>query len=96
MVTSLEYAKISLNQYIVFNYRPQGSCEGYVFTPVILFTGGGGLPQCILGYHPPPGRSHHPPPQEGSTPPPPGRKPREAAAADGTYPTGTHSCLEFS
>ena len=31
-------------------YRPQRSCEGYVFTPP---RGGGGLPQCILGYHPP-------------------------------------------
>ena len=95
MVTSLEYAKISVNQYIVFNYRPRRSCEGYVFTPVILFTGGG-LPQCMLGYHPP--GMEAPPPAPGSKHPP--RKeappPREAAAADGTYPTGMHSCLEFS
>ena len=25
-----------------------------IFTSVILFTGGGGLPQCMLGYQPPP------------------------------------------
>ena len=31
-------------------YRPQRSCEGYVFTPVCLSTRGG-LPQCMLGYH---------------------------------------------
>ena len=34
-------------------YRPQQSCEGYVFAPVRLSTGGGqGLPQCMLGYPP--------------------------------------------
>ena len=80
MVTSLEYAKISVNQYIVFNYRPQGSCEGYVFTPVILFTGGSASVHAGI-----------PPPRKEAPPPP-----REAAAADGTYPTGMHSCLEFS
>ena len=46
-------------------YRPQRSCEGYVFTPICLSTGGGGLPQCMLGYHPlgagtPPGPGTHP------------------------------------
>ena len=39
-------------------YRPQRSCEGYVFTPVCL-------PQCMVGYHP---RTRHPPEQA----PPPG------------------------
>ena len=50
-------------------YRPQRSCEGYVFTPVWLSAGGGGggLPQCMLGYH------HHPlleqaPPREQAPP----------------------------
>ena len=33
----------------LFYYRPQQSCEGYVFTGVCLSTGWG-LPQCILGY----------------------------------------------
>ena len=31
------------------NYRPQRSCESYVFIPVCLSTGGC-LPQCMLGY----------------------------------------------
>ena len=35
-------------------YRPQRSCEGYIFTPVRHSVhGGGGLSQCMLGYHPP-------------------------------------------
>ena len=43
--------------------------------------GGGGLPQCMLGYHP--------------YPPPPGaaRPQQMATAADGTHPTGMHSCF---
>ena len=44
---------------LIHFYRPQRSCEGYVFTGVCLSTGGC-LPQCMLGYHPP--RSRHPPP----------------------------------
>ena len=42
---------------IVF-YRPQRSCEGYVFTPVCHSVHGGALSQCMLGYHPP--QSRHP------------------------------------
>ena len=55
-------------------YRPQQSCEGYVFTPLCLSMGGGVLPQCMLGYyHPsprdrPPLWSRHPPPPEGAPP----------------------------
>ena len=46
-------------------YRPQRSCgQGNIFTPVchsFCSQGGvGGLPQCMLGYHPP--GSRHPPP----------------------------------
>ena len=37
----------------VTSYRPQRSCEGYVFTPVCLSTVRGGLLQCMLGYPPP-------------------------------------------
>ena len=44
-------------------YRPQRSCEGYVFTGVCLSTPEGCLNQCMLGYHPP---SRYPPEQ---TPP---------------------------
>ena len=64
----------------LYFYRPQRSCEGYVFTPVCLSTGGD-LPQCMLGYHPPPPRSSHPPsrhpPGAGTpeqAPPPPSRR----------------------
>ena len=54
-------------------YRPQRSCEGYVFTPVCHSVHRMGLPQCMLGYTPsweqtlplpgsrPPGSSRHPP-----------------------------------
>ena len=44
-------------------------CEGYVFTPVCHSVHGGGLPQCMLGYHPPPPREQTPTPWE-QTPPP--------------------------
>ena len=58
-------------------YRPQRSCgQGYVLlVSVILLTGGGGLPQCMLGYHPPPREQTPPeqtPPPPEQTPPPPG------------------------
>ena len=56
--------------------------------------GGGGLPQCMLGYHPP--RSRHPP---GPDTPPPGadptgkQTPAYGLRAAGTHPTGMHSCF---
>ena len=31
------------------HYRPQRSCEGYVFTGVCLSKGGGGIPACLAG-----------------------------------------------
>ena len=93
----------------LLDYRPQRSCEGYVFTPVCHSVHRGGLSQSLLGYHPPrkeappqkastpregstpPGKEAHPP--EGSTPPEGNTHPREmAATADGTHPTGMHSC----
>ena len=49
-----------------------------VFGPCTCCTRGG-LPQCMLGYHTPPGVDT-PPPRETAT------------AADGTHPTGMHSC----
>ena len=56
--------------------------KGNVFTPVcqsFCSAGGGGcLPQCMLGYTNTPGQT---PPQQTAT------------AADGTYPTGMHSCF---
>ena len=67
-------------------YRPQRSCgQGNVFTGVCLSTGGGCLPQCMLGCHtPPPGPGRPPrdqadtPPDQGD-PPGPGRPPRDQA-----------------
>ena len=74
-------------------YRPQRSCEGYVFTGLCLSTGG-----CLV-------RRGLSAPREvcswgtgllrGGLPacieadPPPGET---ATAADGTHPTGMHSC----
>ena len=64
------------------------------YTCVSVHGGGGCLPQCMLG--PPeqtPPRGRHPPEQ---TPPwqqtPPTRTQQTATAADGTHPTGMHSC----
>ena len=71
-------------------YRPQRSCgQGNIFTPVchsFCSQGGGGLPQCMLGYHHPPGPGRPPqtrqtppdqadPPGPGRCPPRPGRHP---------------------
>ena len=71
-----------------------------IFLPlfVILFTGGGGLPQCMLGYHPleqtPPGPDLPPTPRADTPldPPPPGadtpwtRHPPEQTPPPGTRP----------
>ena len=41
---------IPRQKYELLNYRPQRSCEGYVFTGVCLSTGwGGGIPACLAG-----------------------------------------------
>ena len=115
-------------------YRPQRSCEGYVFTPVCLSTEGGSasvhagikssreqVPPRTRPDHP---RSRHPLPLgPDQTPPPQDQAPlseqtpstlgpdptptREqvppqdqtrppqqmATVADGTHPTGMHSCF---
>ena len=76
-------------------YRPQTKLQkGYVFTPVshsIHRRGFWGMSAPVhAGIHP---RADTPP---GQTPPsrhPPGRHPQQTAtAADGTHPTGIHSC----
>ena len=61
---------------------------------VILFMGGGEV-------YTPPGQADTAPSAKQATPPPgPGRHPtaplprQTATAADGTHPTGMHSCLE--
>ena len=56
----------------------------FLHLSVILSTGGGGLPQCMLGCPPPPaGRA------------PPGRQtpPGYGHWSAGTHPTGMHSCI---
>ena len=115
-------------------YRPQRSCEGYVFTGVCLSTGGGGrVPDQVhprrSRHTPPRGADTHPPGSrplrvstppgarytprtrytpgtrytpQGADPPGPGTAPWDqvyppppwdtATAADGTHPTGMHSC----
>ena len=79
----------------LLHYRPQRSCEGYGFTPVCHSVHGGGvcLSACwdttppreahthTLGKHTPPGKHTHTLPSWET-----------AAAADGTHPTGMHSC----
>ena len=83
----------------LYFYRPQRSCEGYVFTPVCLSAGGGGICRsaCWDTTPLPPGAvtpragipqeqappSRHPPPQQTAT------------VADGTHPTGMHSCYFY-
>ena len=76
------------------SYRPQRSWAKVTFlqASVILSTGGGGLPQCMMGCHPPPPRSRHP--IRADTPsgadPPPAYGQRVA----GTYPSEMH-CFHF-
>ena len=76
---------LKYQQQQVHIYRPQRSCSKVIFSQACVKNsvhGGGGLPQCMLGYtpldRPPMGR--HTPPQQTAT------------AADGTHPTGMHSC----
>ena len=69
---SHEAQQLCTNIHII-HYRPQRSCEGYVFTPLCPR---GGLPQCMLGYQllwdqaPPPQTRHTPHPPGSGTPPP--------------------------
>ena len=58
--------------------------QSNVFTGVCDSVHGGGLPQCMLGYHPPrtrhtkphpPGADHHHPPGPDTPPPPPRSRP---------------------
>ena len=73
------------------NYRPQRSWGKVIFSQasVILFTGEGGLPQCMLGYHPP---DQTPPPHQAH---PHGAEHtgRYGQRAGGMHRTGMQSCL---
>ena len=129
-----------ISDWLVNSYRPQRSCEAYVFTSVCLSTGGGGVsasvhagmpprPDTPPGADPPdpsdpPSGSRLPPrvetPRQGDPPwqgdppgketplarrppgkeipqdqTPPGTRPPQdtTTAADGTHPTGMHSCF---
>ena len=66
-------------------YRPQRSCgQCNIFTPVCHSFcsrgGGGGLPQCMLGYHPP--REQTPPEQTNN---PPGEADSSIRSTSGRY-----------
>ena len=81
-------------------YRPQRSWGKVIFSQasVILITGGGGLPQCMLGYHSPPSlwdqagppRLGRPPDQAG-TPARPGRHPGQTRQAPLPPGPGRHT-----
>ena len=63
----------------------------FLHLSVILFTGGGGLPQCMLGCQPP--QSRHL--SQEQTPPPGKQTPAYGLRAAGTHPTGMHSCFQM-
>ena len=78
---------------LIITARKRSLGQGNIFTPIILFTGGG-LPQCM---HPPPGtmhppRDHAPSPQDHATPPGTEHAGRYGQRAGGTHPTGMQSC----
>ena len=92
MFWAFNIVQISLLSY----YRPQTKFAKVVFLHVsVILSTGGGLPQCMLGYHPP-GAGTTPPradtPQEQA---PPGAvyAGRYGQQAGGTHPTGMHSCF---
>ena len=71
-------------------YQPQQSCgQGNIFTPVchsFCSQGGGGLPQCILGYHHHHPRSRHHQPPWTRHPPGADTTPRTRHPPDQTPP----------
>ena len=81
---------------LVFTARKRSLGQGNIFSSVCqeFCSQGGGLPQCMLGYHPP--RSRHPPPNQAppwTKHPPAGRYGQQAG---GMHPTGMQSCLFMS
>ena len=73
--------------------------QGYVFTGMCDSVQGGGLPQCMLGYHTPgadtPNRSRHPSPPGSRHPPTAEHAGRYGQCVGGTHPTGMQSCLYY-
>ena len=93
-----EYYRVMVNLISIFTVRKRSLRRLCFYTCLSFCSQGGSLPQCILGYHPP----EQTPPRPGTLPPGPGT-PRTspplpgaetATAADGTHPTGMHSCVE--
>ena len=83
----------SLHQF--YCYRPQRSCGKAIFSQACVKNsvhggGGGCLPQCILGYT---SLGRHP--TRADTPHPVHAGIDMATAADGTHPTGMHSCIKI-
>ena len=78
----------------LLDYRPQRSCEGYVFTPVCHSVhGGGGSGSVHVGLPCPPPPEQPPPLPREQTPLPEEGTP---TPADGTHPTGMHSCYRYT
>ena len=67
----------------VYYYRPQRSWGKVIFSQASMILFMGGLPQCMLGYHPP-GPGRHPPGAEHTG--------RYGQRAGGMHPTGMQSC----
>ena len=90
---------LSFPVFLVY-YRPQRSCEDYVFTGMSVHWGLGVSASVHAGIPYP--QEQKPPPLELTPPPPTEQTPREqtpprdtATAADGTHPTGMHSSLIY-
>ena len=89
-------------QKVINVYRPQRSCQGFVFTPVCLSTGGVVCLSACWDTTPweqaPPREQAHPPeqapPWEQAHPPQEQALPQQTATVvDSTHPTGMHSCF---
>ena len=78
-VEHIKDVSVSLSRWSLVTVRNE--VAKVMFLQVSVCPRGGSLPQCMLGYHIPPGSKHPPRPQQTAT------------AADGTHPTGMHSCL---
>ena len=83
----------------MFTVRNQVAKVMFLHVSVILLTGGGCLPKCMLGYTP---RWRQTPPSPGirhpqkQIPPEADPPPETATAADGMHPTGMHSCYNVT
>ena len=83
-----QYIQRPKHERVFARYSPQRSCDKVIFSQasVILSTEGEVSAPAHAGIHTPPLGRHTP----GQTSPPP-----VATAADGTHPTGMHSCYKL-